>query len=341
MYKVIYDDRQSGHDPLYLVTNGKFVKSREHPDRAANMLKACSEAGFEIRKAKQFDRKHIHAVHSERYVKFLETAFDEWAKIPGSGAEVIPNVFPVADEAICPTSTVGRAGFHISDLAAPIGAGTWQAALGAAEAALTAAECILEGDKTAYALCRPPGHHAFSERASGYCFLNNAAIAANYLTNDNSKVALLDVDVHHGNGSQDIFYSRDDVFFASIHADPNTTYPFFWGYPEQNGKGKGEGYTANVPLPIGTNDEQFILGLNSLLQKIDDFKPDRLVISLGLDTFGGDPYKLFNLTTGCYRRMSKEIAKLGIATVIIQEGGYLCDQLGDNLTEFLTGIIDQ
>ena len=340
MYKVFYDDRQSQHTPQFLFSNGKFVPSRERPSRADIMLSACEKAGFEVQKSHPFDIELIQAVHSKKYLTFLETIHEEWSKVPGTSEEVVPNVFPVAKGAICPTSVVGSAGFYISDLAAPVGTGTWNAAIGAAETALSAAESLLNGDKVAYALCRPPGHHAFSERAAGYCFLNNAAIAADYLTKDNKKVALLDVDVHHGNGSQDIFYSRSDVLFTSLHADPNTTYPFFWGYEEQTGSGEGEGYTHNVPLPIGTTDDQYHTALLPVLQKIRDYKADYLVISLGLDTYGGDPYKLFELKTECYRKMAQEISKLNLPTVIIQEGGYLCDDLGKNLIEFLEGMLD-
>jgi acetoin utilization deacetylase AcuC-like enzyme len=229
----------------------------------------------------------------------------------------------------------------MSDAAAPISDGTWNSVCWSAWTAVHAAGLILEGEQSAYALCRPPGHHAFSDMAGGFCYLNNTAIGAQRLRGAHDRVAILDVDLHHGNGTQSIFYARDDVLTVSIHADPLRFYPFFWGYADEQGKGEGLGYNLNLPLQRGSGDAEFLLALDIAIERIRGFAPGALVIALGLDAFEGDPFGGLRISTSGFRVIAARIASgLRVPTLIVQEGGYLCDELGENLSQFLQGFQD-
>jgi len=184
----------------------------------------------------------------------------------------------------------------------------------------------------------PTRSSCFADLAGGFCFLNNSAIAAQYLRKNFQKVVILDVDVHHGNGTQSIFYQRDDVLTVSLHADPASFYPFFWGYSHELGEGKGSGFNFNFPLVHGTKDEEYLKTLNTALDRIAQFSPQAMVIALGLDAYEGDPYKGLGISTGGFEKIASEIAKLNLPTVLVQEGGYLSDALGDNLNSFLGGF---
>lgn len=315
---------------------GRPHQNREQPERIQQLQQALERADYTISPARDFGMEPIAGIHTDRYLRFLQNAHACWSALEEAAPEVIPNAFPVAPHAGYPTSIVGQAGFHMGDMACPINAGTWEAAYGSAQAALSAAQAALDGSRVSYALCRPPGHHAYADRAAGYCFLNNAAIAAQHcLDHGCTRVTILDLDVHHGNGTQDIFYTRSDVQVISIHADPAEFYPFFWGYADQIGEGAGIGATANFPLPMGCTGDSYLRTLQAVVQKIEAFGPDILVASLGLDTFEGDPYAAFALNTADFEAASYELAKLSAPTVIIQEGGYVCPELGRNLIAFL------
>ena len=228
----------------------------------------------------------------------------------------------------------------MADMSCPIGEHTWESARWSANCAVSAAETVLAGDRMAYALCRPPGHHCFTDLAGGFCYQNNSAIAAQYLQRNHNRVAIIDVDLHHGNGTQGIFYGRDDVFTLSVHADPARFYPFFWGHAHEIGEGAGYGYNRNIPLPRGTQDEGFMKGLADGIAHVKSFAPDAIVIALGLDAFEGDPFGGLSVSTTGFNQMAKMLAALNLPTVIVQEGGYLCDELGDNLMSFLSGLED-
>ena len=233
---------------------------------------------------------------------------------------------------------VGRLGWHTADTGCPIGPGTWAAACAATDVATTAAQLVLDGEDAAYALCRPPGHHAFSDLAGGFCFLNNSAVAAAQLRLKHERVAILDVDVHHGNGTQGIFYERADVLTVSIHADPAFFYPFVWGYAHERGAGPGLGANLNIPLPKGTGDDDYIKAIGEAEKTIRAFAPGALVIALGLDASEHDPLAGLAVTTDGFRRIGAAIARFGLPTVFVQEGGYLSDILGANLTAALGGF---
>ncbi len=237
-----------------------------------------------------------------------------------------------------PEAIVGQAGFYMADTACPIGPGTWAAAKAAAQVALTAADLVLAGEGAAYALCRPPGHHAYGDQAGGFCYLNNVAIAAQHMRDQADRVAILDVDVHHGNGTQGIFYDRDDVLFCSLHGDPSVFYPYFAGYGDERGAGVGQGYNLNLPLPPGTGDDAYLQALATAFAAIKDFAPEYLLVSLGLDAQENDPLGILSITTNGFARMGDAIGALGLPSLIVQEGGYLCEEMADNLLAFLSGF---
>ncbi|HZG45334.1 MAG TPA: histone deacetylase family protein, partial [Allosphingosinicella sp.] len=229
-------------------------------------------------------------------------------------------------------------GRYSYDAATPIGPGTWNGAYWGAQTALAATEAVLESGRDAFALCRPPGHHCGADYLGGYCYLNNAAIAAEEAAAAGRRVAILDIDYHHGNGTQDIFYARGDILFVSIHADPATDYPFYWGHADETGEGEGEGATLNLPLPQGTRLDTYRRALSTALERVAGFGADLLVCSYGADTFAGDPISHFALQTEDYPVIARDIAALGLPTVIVMEGGYAVDALGANVAAFLSGF---
>ena len=249
--------------------------------------------------------------------------------------EVMPNVHPDSRRAGYPKSAAGQAGYHMADMACPIGAETWRSATGSAQAAITGGRLLLAGERSAYALCRPPGHHAFRDLAGGFCYLNNTAIAAQVLRDAARRVAVLDVDLHHGNGTQGIFWERGDVLTVSLHADPARFYPFFWGHAGERGEGPGLGCNLNLPLPRGSGDAVFLEALEAALVRIRAHAPDALVVALGLDASETDPFGGLAITTNGFARIAEAIAGLGLPSLMVQEGGYLSDELGANLAAFL------
>jgi acetoin utilization deacetylase AcuC-like enzyme len=317
---------------------GVKQRSAEQPERATRLLAAAKDAGHEIVGAEVYGVGPAAAVHTPDYLDFLQVAAREWAKLPNASIEVIPNVHPARYAATYPKALAGRAGWHQADLACPIGPGTWDAALASSEVAATAADLVLEGVHEAYALCRPPGHHAYADMAGGFCFLNNTAIAAQRLRGRHERVAILDVDVHHGNGTQGIFYDRPDVLTVSIHADPANYYPYFWGHAHETGTGEGQGFNLNLPQPVGSGDAPWLAAGDAALQRIREFAPTALVIALGLDASESDPLQGLKVTGAGFRAMAGKIAALGLPTLLVQEGGYLSDDLGRNLVQFLSGF---
>ncbi|MER9300694.1 histone deacetylase family protein [Mesorhizobium sp. M0621] len=336
--KVFYAEEQKRHDPKAFLSSGAAKPNPEQPERVERLLAGAKSAGCAIDRPRNHGLGPVAAVHTPEYLDFLEHIYTRWQRIDGASAEVIPNIHPIARSGSYPASAVGQAGYHMADTACPISGETWQSALWSAWSAVEAAEAVMAGAPAAYALCRPPGHHAFADVAGGFCFINNSAVAAQTLRRTASRVAILDVDLHHGNGTQGIFYARPDVLTVSLHADPVRFYPFFWGHADERGEGPGLGYNFNLPLPRKSTDAAFLEALGVAFQRIRAFSPDALVVALGLDAFEGDPFGGLSVTTPGFSRIGEAIAKLGLPTVIVQEGGYLCDELGDNLTAFLTGF---
>jgi acetoin utilization deacetylase AcuC-like enzyme len=336
--KAFFADEQTRHDPKMFLSSGAPQPNPEKPERAARLRDGAIRAGCTLVRPREAGLKPIAAIHTPEYIEFLQNIFARWQRIEGASDEVIPNIHPLARQGSYPASAVGQAGYHMADTACPISADTWTSACWSAWTAVEAAETVLSGASAAYALCRPPGHHAFADVAGGFCFLNNAAIAAQHFRPSAKRVAILDIDLHHGNGTQGIFYRRDDVLTVSIHADPVRFYPFFWGHADERGEGAGLGYNLNLPLARKSGDAAFLEGLSAGLSRIRAFAPDVLVVALGLDAFEGDPFGGLSVSTQGFARIGAAIARLGLPMAIIQEGGYLCDALGDNLASFLDGL---
>ena len=336
--RVYFSQTHADHDPSGFLRSGQKQPSPECPERAHRLSAALSAAGYALDTPRPHGAEAIAAVHDAGYLDFLRNGVTAWRELPGASEEIFPNVHPSRHAGALPKGIVGRAGYYMADSACPVNAGTFAAAASAADAALSAAEDVLGGEPHAYALCRPPGHHAYADMAGGFCFLNNVAIAAQAAVAAGRRPAVLDVDVHHGNGTQGIFYGRGDVFFCSLHGDPSGFYPFYAGYADERGAGAGEGCNLNLPLPAGTGDEAFLEALQSGLAGIERFGADVLLVSLGLDAQENDPLGILSITTDGFARIAEAAAGLGLPTVIVQEGGYLCDELGANLVSFLNAF---
>jgi len=338
--KAVFHEAQRLHDPRRFLVRGSLQPSPEQPARIDALLAGVAGAGLEVTAPPDHGIAPIAAVHSADYLAFLQTIHGQWQELPGASAEVLPNIHPGRQTATYPDHPVGRAGYHQADTACPIGAETWRSAYWSAQTAVAAADLVLAGAPVTYALCRPPGHHAYADMAGGFCFLNNSAIAAARCLAAGRRPVVLDIDLHHGNGTQGVFYARGDVLTVSVHVDPHGFYPFFWGHAHERGEGAGLGCNRNVPLPLGTGDDGFLDGLGRGIEAIRSFGADVLVLAAGLDAFAGDPFGGLGVTTEGFRRIGCRCAELGLPTVIVQEGGYLCPELGDNLEALLGGFRD-
>jgi len=340
--KIYYSEEHYKHNPPFEVfEGGKRVPYLESPGRMDTILSALNKTDWaEILKPIDFGLKPVLAVHDEAYINFLASAWTEWLDSDPEAAAspeqnvLLPATFALRRQTRVPKTLLGKAGYYMMDLSACLVAGTYKAALASANCALSAAAYVLNDNKSAFALCRPPGHHAGKDYAGGYCFINNAAVAANWLSLK-GKVALLDIDYHAGNGTQDIFYERNDVLTISIHADPEFEYPHYVGFADETGAGRGIGFHKNFPLPKSTNDESYIQTLDNTLELISDFKPEYLLLSLGADTFDGDPLGTFKISYEGFGEIGKRIANLNLPTAIIMEGGYAIDALGNNVVKLL------
>ena len=323
------------HAPTRELHNGGFTAYAETPDRAAAILAAIGGAEEPVDEGDAA----IRAVHDAGYLAFLRDAPAMW-RAAGREGDVIPYAFPIVRRRALDLSRVDAlAGAHAMDATTPITPDTWTAAYASAQTALAATRAVLGGERAAFALCRPPGHHAGADYCGGYCHLNVAAIAAQAAHDAGARrVAILDIDYHHGNGTQDIFWERGDIFYASVHADPATDYPFFWGHADERGEDDGAGATLNLPLPHDTRLDAFRRAQATALEAIAAFGPDLLVVSFGADTWEGDPISHFALTTADYRVLAADIAAAGWPTAIVMEGGYAVDALGANVVSFLSGF---
>jgi acetoin utilization deacetylase AcuC-like enzyme len=335
--KVFYSEEHRKHEPPFEIMDGGLRSPyMENADRADQVLKALKKVKWmEILEPKDFGLDPIYAVHHKDYIDFLESCWDKWMDSEAKDKTVmLPSTFALRRHPQKPHSLLGRAGYYVMDLSACIVEGTYPAALAAANCALSTAEAVTNGDRAAFALCRPPGHHAGKDYSAGYCFINNASVAANWLSSK-GKVAILDIDYHAGNGTQDIFYERGDVLSISIHADPDFEYPHFIGFANERGEGKGYGLHYNFPLPAQTNDENYLKTLDQALGIIRTFQPDYLVISAGMDIYRADKLGTFKITQKGIAEIGKRIAALDIPTVIVMEGGYANDVLGKNILHLL------
>jgi acetoin utilization deacetylase AcuC-like enzyme len=336
--KAVFDERQLAHAPSRFLSRGNIVDYPEAPERARLLLEGARSAGLTVVAPRELDAGALAAVHTARYLRFLETAHAEWSKLPGAGPEVMASVRPVERPARYPSDLMGRAGWHMMDFSCAITADTWRSVLVSAATAAAASRLVLEGERGAYALCRPPGHHAYADRGSGFCYVNNSAFAATLLRERHAAVAILDIDVHHGNGTQGVFYERPDVLTVSIHADPEAYYPFFYGHAAETGRGDGRGFNLNLPVPVRSGDDVWLAALDTALAAVAAFAPGALVLALGLDAHEADPLAGGAVTRAGFAVMAKRVASLRLPTVIVQEGGYLTGHLSGNLAAFLEGF---
>ena len=332
--RLFFDRRQLAHAPVQELHNGAFVPFAEHGGRIESILAAIGATEPVV----DHGEGPLRAVHSEAYLAFLWSAYQDW-RSEGRPGDAGGYVWPVVGRRPLKLDRIdARLGLYSFDASSPIAAGTWESAYWSAQTALTALDSVLAGDRSAFAFCRPPGHHCGRDYLGGYCYLNNAAIAAEAATSAGKRVAILDVDYHHGNGTQDIFYDRGDILVVSIHADPVRDYPFFWGHADEKGQGEGEGANLNLPLPRGTGIGEDRPALDEALERIAGFGADLLVCSYGADTFGGDPISHFTLDTPDYPLVARQIASLDLPTLLVMEGGYAVDSLGANVAAFLSGF---
>ena len=325
------------HDPQFWMLRGVPLPNKETAERARRLLDGIAAAGLTVQDAPVTDRAAMHRIHTPRYLRFLETAWEEWQQAPGAGAEVVANLHPQKAHQTYPSGITGRAGWHMADTGCPLGRHTWAAALRGVDTALAAVAAVMQGAGAAYALCRPPGHHADADTAAGHCFLNNSAIAAEALRTAHDRVAVLDIDVHHGNGTQEIFYDRADVLTLSVHADPDAFYPFYLGHAHETGTGAGEGFNLNLPLPLGSGDAPWLDAIDRALDRVGEHRAGALILALGLDAHENDPFRGLTVTTPGFAQAAARIRALGLPTVIVQEGGYLSEDLTHNLAAFLRG----
>lgn len=336
----VFSNAHRGHHGQGEMAGGRLLPVVEQPARADVVLRAVRERALgEVEEAEDHGLEPILTVHQKRYVDFLRTAYEEWSALyPASDA--LPLIWPARGlRQVEPTSVEGKIGFYVGDAGTPITAGTWDAAYGAAQVAVTGARRLDGARRTVFALCRPPGHHASGDLANGYCFFNNAAIAAHGIRLRGAKrIAILDVDYHHGNGTQALFYDDPMVLVVSIHADPAHEYPFFSGYADETGIGPGAGANMNVPLPAGTVWEAYADALGRALDRIEAFGPDAVVVSFGADTYEGDPIAHFKLTTDDFARLGEAVGKLRRPMLVVMEGGYALDALGQNTTAMLAAL---
>lgn len=341
--QVVYSDAHNRHAPRSAVYRGVTTDYMEVPERANELVGLIRRRNHSIREPRNFGLAPIAAIHTPDYIAFLQNAFANWEKTALPTGMASPHVaahgFAVRQMNEKPTSFAGQLGYYLSGSGVPIQQHTFAAAVTSAHVAVEAAQIVSAGEHAAYALCRPPGHHAYADLAGGFCFFNNAAIAAHHLVEKFGRVAILDFDVHHGNGTQAIFYHRNDVFFASIHADPNEAYPFYSGYAHQQGEGAGLGYNLNIPLPLQTPDAVFLGAIDRAIDAITVYDPAALVVSVGFDAYIDDRQKLLAVTTDGFRKVGERIGAVDLPVLLVQEGGYNVEKLADNLDAFLAGFL--
>ena len=346
--KLFFSEAQLAHQPKQYMVHGRIVDPFENPSRAITLIDALAAVGLGRLEPADFGREPILSAHDGHYVTFLEGAYARFKELPNHGPEVLPNVHPYlgagADLARRgpprPTGIIGQAGWYVGDLSCAMMEGTYRAAYASAQTAIAGAQAVSAGEQAAFSLCRPPGHHAYADRASGFCYFNNAAIAAEVLRRTYQKVAIIDFDTHHGDGTQAIFYRRRDVFYGSVHTDPSAYYPHFAGYADETGAGDGEGANLNLPLAWGSGDEAFIDANERLCSAVERFQADALVLSAGWDAHEADPLSRLAVTTEGFRRIGEVWGKLRLPTVIVQEGGYSLEVIEDAAPAFVASFRD-
>lgn len=341
----VYSGAHALHNPTHEVQTGTQLSVFERPRRAAEIRKALiADGGFMFRDPTEHGLDPITAVHDPGLIRYLENVWADWRRY-SERPEFWPDtvLHPALREGMGPSpepaGAVARLGYWCFETMTALTPGTYQAARAAVDVALTTADLVMAGERLAYGLCRPPGHHAVRAAFGGYCYMNNAAIAANHIARSTSEpVTVIDVDYHHGNGTQQIFYRRNDVLYVSLHGDPHHAYPYFAGFADEEGAEEGKGTNMNLPLPAGCRADTYFNALKRGLDAVASFGGSFVVVSLGLDTFGADPIADFALTAADLHEMGRRVAQLDKRLVILQEGGYNLAHLGDNAVQWLRGV---
>jgi acetoin utilization deacetylase AcuC-like enzyme len=347
--RVVYTEDHTKHSADTGTWVGMTIPSEEVPERIELIVARLKEDGHEVMAASDHDDEILFTVHEESMVDYMRTAWERWVEWgypddPGQH-QVAAYAFPT--EAFLgglplrlPKSPGARAGVYAMDTMTQIGDGTFDAARAAVDVAMTAAELVAEGDAAVYAACRPPGHHAGRGFFGGSCYLNNAAVAASTLRGKGlARVAIVDIDAHHGNGTQEIFYGRRDVVYSSVHADPGEGwFPHFMGFSDELGTGDGTGFNLNIPVPPGAGNDAWLSGLDNLLTFVDVHQPDAIVVSLGVDAAESDPESPLQISEDGYREAGRRIAALALPTVLVQEGGYDLATIGGLVAATLQGF---
>jgi acetoin utilization deacetylase AcuC-like enzyme len=344
--KIVSSPLQMGHRPEQIMVLGRMITPVESPARLEKLVGSLMGAGHESVQPGPHDLAPVREVHSLDYLDFLRDAYQEWRALPGAGPEVLPNTHhyrgvssPRQPPGRAPKASIsGRAGWFVSDLNCAIGPDTWEAVATSARCAIHGAQLVLEGEDAAFAGCRPPGHHAYADQAAGFCFINNAAVAAHMLRARFDRVAVIDFDTHHGDGTQSIFYERDDVFVGSVHTDPAGYYPYYVGYADERGSGAGEGANFNVPLSPGSGDSEFVDACSALAEAAVAHGCTALVVSAGWDAHRDDPLSKLAVSSDAFARVGERLGRLRLPTLIVQEGGYSLDVITDAPLRFVEGF---
>ncbi len=338
--KTVYSKNHILRNSKTELFGGELVKPFERPERMEYILNEIKTRKLgAILDPVNFDMDIIYKIHDKKYVDFLNNAWNEWVAL-GFKGEAIPTVYPSRsmNSDVVPTFIEGKLGYYCLANETSISEGTVEAAYESVKVALTAAD-MLDEEKSVFALCRPPGHHASKDQYGGYCFFNNVAIAAEKLKEKGAKrIFILDIDFHHGNGTQAIFYDRSDVFFVSLHGDPKDAFPHFLGHADEKGSGEGVGYNCNYPMPPGTPYDVWTKSLDDSISKIQNFSPDALIVSLGVDTYENDPISFFKLKSDDFFDVGRKIASINLPTLFVMEGGYAIKEIGLNTVNTLKGF---
>ena len=332
---VVHHPDQALHDPDTVFRTGKFIAQPDRAERYRTFLDIVTADSHEIVEAPLNRAEAITAVHDPAYVEFLKGVHARWMQHAEYGPVAIPNVHPTHRMYRKPTELLGELGWYSNSTSCPITEGTWPAVFASAQVAVHGAERLASAQAPVYAMCRPPGHHAYPDLMTGVCYLNNAAIAAQQLGARFGKIAIVDIDVHHCNGTQFIFWEQPDVLVCSIHVDPRLSAPYYAGHADEVGEGAGKGCNLNLPLPWATPDGPWLAALDRALAAVRDFAPGALVVSLGFDAGEHDPVATFRITGEGFAGAGRRLASLGHPTLLVQEGGYLSPFLGGYLRSFL------
>lgn len=338
--KIYFHPNQLLHNPKSYFSRGKMRAPQEKPERMHEITTALERNQYAISQPNDFGIDPLVKAHTLGFIDFLKNAYQEWQSLDEDwGDEVMSNIF--VSDGPSEVGILAKAAKYLADGSCPIGQGTWESIYWSAQTALACADDLLNNKRLSLGLTRPAGHHARKHRAGGFCYVNNAAVIAEYLIEQSEnfkKIAIFDTDMHHGQGVQEIFYERNDILYASVHGDTTNFYPVVAGFPNEKGKGNGYGYNLNLPMPHGSSRDVFFDRVEQAISYIEVYNPDVLIHILGFDVYYQDPQAKCHLETKDFEYLAQRILALGIPTIILVEGGYCIERLGDNMMSFMKGL---